>query len=176
MDPADRRAISALMARLADGEREAFTPLFERLWPAVRGFTARVLAHDADADDVAQRAMVSLFARANAYDSARDGLAWALGIAAWECRTLRRRRERRREVPQEAAASVHDEHTPEHALLDAELVAAFTAITGSLDPEDRRALGLEPGEGPASPALRKRKQRALLRLRAVWSRMHGSRA
>ncbi|MBX7083175.1 MAG: sigma-70 family RNA polymerase sigma factor [Nannocystaceae bacterium] len=174
MDPAERRAISTWMARLADGDREAFTPLFERLWPVVRSFTARALGHDADADDVAQRAMVSLFARASAYDTHRDGLAWALGIAAWECRTLRRRQQRRRELPQDAAASVRDDATPEHALLEAELAAAFCAITGSLDAEDRRALGLEPDGGPASPALRKRKQRALLRLRAVWSRMHGT--
>lgn len=180
MDSAERRELSRWMARLADGDREAFTPLFDRLWPLLRAFTTRALRHAADADDVAQRALVSVFARASAYDRDRDALAWALGIAAWECRTLRRARSRRREQP---LAPCHDAPTtgasPEQRLLDDELAAAFAAVVGSLASADRIALGLDDGDGdargPASPAQRKRKQRALLRLRALWSRVHGTR-
>ncbi len=177
MDSAERRELSRWMARLADGDREAFTPLFDRLWPLLRVFTTRALRHAADADDVAQRALVSVFARASAYDRDRDALAWALGIAAWECRTLRRAQSRRREQP---LAPCHDAPTtaasPEQRLLDDELASAFAAVVGSLASADRIALGLDDdARGPASPALRKRKQRALLRLRALWSRVHGTR-
>lgn len=178
MDPAQRRELSTWMARLADGDREAFTPLFDRLWPLLHAFTSRALGHAADADDVAQRALVSVFARASSYDRDRDALAWALGIAAWECRTLRRARDRRREQPFEPAHEPVAAGSPEQRILERELAEAFAAIVGTLAACDRRVLGLDDDDdirGPATPALRKRKQRALLRLRALWSRMHGTR-
>lgn len=40
-------------------------------------------------------AVLKVFSRASEYDPERDALVWALGIAAWECRTIRRKRERR---------------------------------------------------------------------------------
>jgi len=176
MDPAERRAITTMLRRLADGERDAFTPLFDRLWPVVRAFTGRVLGHDADADDVAQRALVSVFARASEYDPRRDGVAWALGIAGWECRTLRRKTQRRREVG-DAIEIEASGPSPEDAVIDAEILRAFDAVAGTLAPDDRAALGIDGERDPdLSPAtLRKRRQRALVRLRHAWSRLHGSR-
>ncbi len=176
MDADERRAISTMMARLADGDRDAFAPLFDRLWPTVRAFAGRVLGHDADADDVAQRALVSVFARASEYDATRDGVAWALGITAWECRTIRRARERRRESgePVELASPAP---SPEDALITADILRAFDDVAGTLAAEDRAALGIDdPNEPEVAPAtLRKRRQRALVRLRHAWSRLHGSR-
>ena len=176
MDACERRALSTLLARLADGDRDAFAPLFDRLWPIVRAFAGRVLGHDADADDVAQRALVSVFARAGEYDSTRDGVAWALGITAWECRTSRRTRERRRESaePIEIAST---SPSPEDAMITADILSAFDVVAGTLAPEDRAALGIDDGDGTSvAPAtLRKRRQRALVRLRHAWSRLHGSR-
>ena len=176
MDACERRAISTIMARLADGDRDAFAPLFDRLWPIVRAFAGRVLGHDADADDVAQRALVSVFARASEYDPVRDGLAWALGITAWECRTARRARERRREssTPVELASP---SPTPEDAMITADILRAFDDVAGTLAPEDRAALGIgDSNDSEVAPAtLRKRRQRALVRLRHAWSRLHGSR-
>jgi RNA polymerase sigma factor (sigma-70 family) len=176
MDACERRAISTIMARLADGDRDAFAPLFDRLWPIVRAFAGRVLGHDADADDVAQRALVSVFARASEYDPVRDGLAWALGITAWECRTARRARERRRES-REPIELASPSPTPEDAMITADILHAFDAVAGTLAPEDRAALGIEDSnESEVAPAtLRKRRQRALVRLRHAWSRLHGSR-
>lgn len=175
MDAHERRAISIMMARLADGDRDAFAPLFDRLWPIVRAFAGRVLGHDADADDVAQRALVSVFARAGEYDAARDGLAWALGITAWECRTNRRARERRRESG-EAVELESPSPSPEDALIGADILRAFDEVAGSLAPDDRAALGIDEANEEVAPAtLRKRRQRALVRLRHAWSRLHGSR-
>jgi DNA-directed RNA polymerase specialized sigma24 family protein len=92
----ERAELRRLMVRLADGDRAAFRPAFALLWPRLRAFAARCVAA-ADAEDVAQAALLRVFSRASEYDAERDALAWALGIAAWECRTLRRRRQRRRE-------------------------------------------------------------------------------
>src|SRR2546425_10904070 len=91
----ERAELRRLMARLADGDRAAFGPAFALLWPRLRAFAARYVAV-ADAEDAAQAALLRVFSRASEYDPERDALAWALGIAAWECRTLRRKRERRR--------------------------------------------------------------------------------
>src|SRR5438045_531364 len=92
-----RQEVHDLMARLADGDRAAFAPLYQLLWPALRAFCRRGMAHDADGDDAAQQALLNLFARADEFDAGRDALTWAFGIAAWECRTLKQRRLRRRE-------------------------------------------------------------------------------
>ncbi|HET6582673.1 MAG TPA: sigma-70 family RNA polymerase sigma factor [Nannocystaceae bacterium] len=175
MDASERRVISTMMARLADGDRDAFAPLFDRLWPLVRAFAGRVLGHDADADDVAQRALVSVFARASEYDPARDGVAWALGIAGWECRTVRRRAQRRRETG-DAVELASAMPSPEDVVITADILGAFDAVAGTLTPDDRAALGLGDDEPDIAPAtLRKRRQRALVRLRHAWSRLHGSR-
>jgi RNA polymerase sigma-70 factor (ECF subfamily) len=99
MSPRERKELSSTMARLADGDRSAFTEVFACLWPELRRFAGALLRDDAEADDVAQRALLSIMARAHEYDPRRDALGWAIGIAAWECRTSRRRLGRRQEQP-----------------------------------------------------------------------------
>src|SRR5580765_3238617 len=96
MEHVPKTDLQGLMERLADGDRSAFHPVFESLWPLVRRFAARHL-HPGDADDAAQEALLRVFRRAAEFDPGRSALAWALGIAAYEIRTARRRRRRRRE-------------------------------------------------------------------------------
>jgi RNA polymerase sigma-70 factor (ECF subfamily) len=160
------------MARLADGDRDAFAFVFGRLWPALRRFSNGALGDAAEADDVAQRALLSIMTRASEYDAGRDALAWAIGIAAWECRTARRRRERRREsaVPPDLIAAAP---SPEDIAIEQDLRRAVEDALGELDERDRVALGWTTATD-ATPAstLRKRRQRALVRLRAAWSRLH----
>lgn len=164
----EREQLSALLAGLADGDRAAFTQVFSRLWPLVRAFAHRVSGGHFDPDEAAQRALLAVFARASEYDRKRDGLAWVLGITRWECRTLRRAMSRRRESPLREEEH-HDPHSLEDALLDAELQSMFAEQLAELSPADREALGLEPTD-PQLPAatLRKRRQRALARLRDNW--------
>jgi RNA polymerase sigma-70 factor (ECF subfamily) len=95
MDPRERRELSRQLACLADGERSVFTSVFARLWPELRRFAGALLRDEAEADDVAQRALLSIMSRAHEFDPERDALSWAIGIAAWECRTSRRRTGRR---------------------------------------------------------------------------------
>jgi RNA polymerase sigma-70 factor (ECF subfamily) len=173
--PLERRELSDCLARLADGDRGAFDAVFRLAYPEVRAFAARHLG-SADADDVAQQALVALFARVDEYDPSRDGLAWALGITAWEVRSQRRRAVRRREggaVPELACAAA----TPEHHAIDAELRASLAALLDALRPHDAEALLASAGLGPrpAVPAatFRKRLERAVTRLRAAWRRCHG---
>jgi DNA-directed RNA polymerase specialized sigma24 family protein len=51
------------MSRLAAGHREAFQPVFDLLWPVLRGFTARLLSDPVDAEDAAQETLRKIFSR-----------------------------------------------------------------------------------------------------------------
>lgn len=161
------------MARLADGDRSAFTEVFARLWPELRRFAGACLRDDAEADDVAQRSLISIMARAHEYDPQRDALGWAIGIAGWECRTSRRRLGRRQEQPLIEPTAA--EPSPEDLAIARDLERAVLEVVGSLPAADCAALGLAAGEAVAPPTARKRRQRALVRVREAWSRIHGGR-
>src|SRR5690606_31373221 len=97
--------LDALMARLADGDRSVLKAVFEALWGPIERLCRSWLGNEADAADAAQEAMHKILERASDYDRARPALPWALAIAGFECRTLARRRQRRRE----GSADVRDD-------------------------------------------------------------------
>lgn len=169
------------MVRLADGERGAFEPLYEALWPVFLRFARRALAGSPDAEDAAQGALMKVFSRACDFDPERDALSWALGIVAYECRTLRKKVQRRREDPAEPevwSARATTEPSPEDTLIARDMEAAAKEVLGGLRSEDAETLRLvaagERPEGVAGPTFRKRVERALSRLRAAWSTKHGT--
>jgi RNA polymerase sigma-70 factor (ECF subfamily) len=175
MERAARRELQALLTRLGAGDRSAFHPVFEIVRPIVERFAARALPSHADAEDVAQEALVKIFARASDFDPEREALPWILSIAAFEIRTAQRRRERRRESPNEDAmcATAEAAPSPEARAIDRDLLAALGEALGAMRPEDAEVIlaSAEVIERPSiAPAtLRKRLQRAMVRLRAVWS-------
>lgn len=175
MTDAQRRLIHDAMVRLAHGDRDAFTVVFDGLWPHVLRFVSRAAAHHPDAEDLAQRTLLKIFARVSDLDTSRDGVAWAFGIAAHEVRTLRRQIQRRREaLDDEVAERTAVDPTPEDAAIRRDLHEALAESLGELSPSDRSVL-LDEGAGASSispTAWRKRRQRALERLRAVWRRRH----
>ncbi len=167
--------IDALMARLAEGDRSAFTPVFELLWPPTLRLCASLLRNDADAADAAQQAMEKILVRASDYDPSRPALPWALAIATWECRTILRKRSRRKEVPEENAPQpVARGSDEDHA--QRELVRAALDVMGTLSETDREVLVSTFWEEAASVSgatLRKRRERALGRLRDAFRRLYG---
>ena len=176
MEGGERAELRRLMARLADGDRAAFRPAFSLLWPRLRAFAARCVPA-ADAEDAAQAALLRVFSRASEYDVERDALAWALGIAAWECRTLCRKRERRREDQVPPPDRADPGESPEEALIARDLSDAAEAVLGTLRPIDRETIAAAAaGSGkPRGATFRKRLSRALARLRVAWRERHGSR-
>jgi RNA polymerase sigma-70 factor (ECF subfamily) len=175
-----RLALQHGLRRLADGDRAAFRPVFDLAWPEVQKVAARMMRTAADADDAAQTALCKLFERASEFDPARDALAWIVGIASYECLTLRKKAARRREAAgaHDALGAIPDDaRDPEAQAIAAELEAVALSVLGTLDPRDRdtlRAAILGDASAPAvAPAtFRKRVERALVRLRAAW-RDHG---
>lgn len=178
MDPARRKAISDALARLADGDRSAFGALMTELWPVVLAFAKRTLREVADAEDVAQEVFIKVSSRIADYDRSRDGLTWVYAIAAFEIRTNLRRLQRRREVPPliEDGEPADPMPSPVDELIDHEILAALTDVLGQLTDADRALLGIgEPGadELVAGATIRKRRQRALTKLRTVWGKLYG---
>jgi len=168
--------LQGLMVRLADGDRSAFPPVYERLWPLLLRVTRRHLP-EGDAEDAAQEALLRIFRRASEFDPRRSALAWALGIARWEMRTARKRRQRRREDPLTPAASERPAPAgAEDPLVEHDLVRTMEEAMGRLSPEDLETLRLfRNGERAAVAAatFRKRVERAMARLRAAWRVKHG---
>lgn len=125
-----------------------------------------------DADDATQEALAKLFAAASAYDATRDALAWALTLATWECRTIRRRRQRARVAPLDDALLASGSPGPDTELDNAELTAALEHAVASLRPDDRHVLDEVMADTRGDAAFRKRKQRMIDRLRDLVRRTY----
>lgn len=167
--------LDVLMARLADGDRAAFTPVFRALWPSIFKLCVGMLRNEADAKDAAQEAMEKILSRAPDCDRARPALPWALAIGAWECRTLARQKSRRGEVGEQPEGT---ESSPsfEAAVIEEDLARAAVAAMGRLSEADKEALLATFWDEAASvhgPTLRKRRERALERLRSTFRRTYG---
>ncbi len=176
--PAPADALSLALARLATGDRRAFDEVFSLAWPTVHRFCKRALGDGDEADDASQVALETVFREASDYDARRPALPWVLAIASWECASARRRAARRPHVTLDTASAVTGPETPEQLLSEARLLATLDDTLAQLPPSDREALRAAFSDelhqrGPLDPAARKRKQRALGRLQALWRSLHG---
>jgi len=175
MTSAERRAIHDAMVRFGDGDRAAFRDVFDGLWPILLGLAMRSLPSHADAEDAAQRAILKVFDRIVDLDRSRDGVSWAMTITAFEVLTLRRQRHRRREddLPGEVEVADHQPLAIDQ-ILDDELRDSLRATIDEMSELDREALSaLLLGRTPVGEAARKRRFRAMERLRSLWRKAHG---
>jgi RNA polymerase sigma-70 factor (ECF subfamily) len=178
MEPSRRKAIHDAMVRLSDGDRSAMDLLVDELWPVILSFAERALRHEQDAEDVAQEVFLRICSRISDFDRNRDGLSWAFGIASYEVMTHRRRQSRRRETLDDAELRSRADPvgSQEEAAIGQELAEALRQAVGSLSEEDRSDLGfvgVPVSIDPPSATLRKRRQRALDRLRTIWRKLYG---
>lgn len=175
MDAAERARINEAMIDLAHGDRSAFTTVFEGLWPALSAFVRRASLDHFDAEDAAQQALLKVFARISDFDVRRDGVSWAFGIAAFEVRTIRANARRRKDGTGLDGLEDVRAHgpSPEQRMLGDELERAWLETLGELSDADRETLLPSGGTAAIIPATaRKRRQRALQRLRGLWRRRH----
>lgn len=173
MEVAKRQCLQEGLSALARGDRDAFTPVFDILWPIYRRFGRKYLS-EVDADDAAQEALLKLFSRADEFDPSRDAAAFAIGVAYHEIRTWRRKRWRRREdsvEPEKVSGLSSEPPGAEEALVLREVDEMIEWGLSHLSPDDRETLTLYAhGERAATaspPTFRKRVQRAVGRMRAV---------
>ena len=177
LDVAARQDLNRLMRRLADGDRAAFQPVFTALWPRVVRWCAQVLGHlsnEHDAEDVAQQAMLKLFRQAHHFEKEGDVLSWALTLALWECRSHKRTLLRRTKILRKdnivSEGEAQPVLSPEQIVLNHELHALLEEWVGALSQSDQEVLRLfqNETEAPFSTSMRKRKERAIARLKSLW--------
>lgn len=171
----DRQELNDVARRAAQGERACVRRVCELLWPVVQRFAAGALADDALGADVAQRTLVRLCEQLPEYQPDKDALAWALEVAKWECRTERTRARRARLSGLDAAGGVAAAQPAADDTLSQQQLAqgVAQAMTG-LSAADQLELERLLADAPSGDAAgRKRRQRALERLRAVWRSLHG---
>jgi len=161
------------MRRLAEGDRSVFDAVFQTLWPLSRAFCTRFLGDATDGDDAAQEALLKMFARAHTYNAEKDPVTWALTLAAYECRTVRKRRSRRREVPETEQVVTRDDLA---TLLDMQRMVQELAL--ALPAEDLEAIRAAAGIGNnpevSASTFRKRLQRARKRARTFLRSRYGT--
>ena len=171
-----REELNAKMACLADGDRSSFDFVYEISWPLVHRFALKTIGAVADAEDVAQHALLKVFSRAPEFRQGSEALPWMLGITAYECKTHFQKVRRRREDIQGEEILNQQSHpslTAEEQLYKNAVERAVRDILGELRPQDQEVVLASIGESerPELPpaTYRKRLSRALARLREKWS-------
>lgn len=151
-ESAPTAADAALVAAYAAGDKRAARQLVDRHLPRVLGFARRMLNDTAEAEDVAQEAMLRLWRIAPEW---REGEArvstWLYRVTANLCtdRLRRRRAMTGTELPEAA-----DERPGVLAgLIAADRVAALEAALSSLPERQRQAVVLRHLEGLSNPEI-----------------------
>jgi RNA polymerase sigma-70 factor (ECF subfamily) len=92
-------------------------------------------------------------------------------------RTIRKRHLRSRSTSIDADQQISPAHDPESAAATRELVEAAQEALGGLSEDDRATLAAtldeEAPAGVSGAAFRKRRERALTRLKEAWRHIHG---
>lgn len=177
MDADARKRVNALMIRLADGDRSVFDEVCAALWGVVTAFCGKVLPN-ADAEDATQQALLKVFSRASTFDRAGDAFTWAVTIASWEVRTIRKQMTRAKTISVDGHDAADPAESAEAIVSREELVAAARQVLGTLSESDQQTLVASfNDENPTSisgATFRKRRERALARLREAWRKVYGS--
>jgi RNA polymerase sigma-70 factor (ECF subfamily) len=109
-DAPSRLDDATLLARIAAGDRSAFTALYDRHAPRMYGLALRMLRLPADAEDVLQQTWLQVWKQATQYEAARGAVAgWLMVRLRSRSLDLLRRQRARKEAPAGEAV----EHAPD---------------------------------------------------------------
>jgi RNA polymerase sigma-70 factor (ECF subfamily) len=179
-DPVDA-SDEDLLARVAAGDRAAFALFFERYAAKVKSYLVRLGARGAQAEDLAQDAMVAVWRRAASFDGAKaKASTWMFVIArnAWIDRLRREKVELAYRGYVEAPEASSDE-APDEAAVRVQTEEQMRAALGLLSEEQRQVVQLafyedsphsEIAERLDLPlgTVKSRLRLALIKLRAHW--------
>lgn len=145
----------ALLVLYANGDAMAARALTQRLLPVVLGYATRLLGNRAEAEDVAQDAMIRLWRIAPDW---RQGEAkvtsWLYRVVTNLCTDrLRAGRRRRAEALDDVPEPVDGAVDAEGAMIAADRMAALQAALGVLPERQRQAVVLRHIEGLTNPEI-----------------------
>lgn len=141
-------AETALEARAARGDVEAYERLVRRYYARCRRFAARMLRDDADAEDAVQDAFMRAYVALSRYDHRRPFRAWLFQILVNRCRTLALQRARRARRFTLDAAAIDRAPAPDALAHDAGATeVAVRRAVEALEPLLREAFLLKYVEG-----------------------------
>jgi RNA polymerase sigma-70 factor, ECF subfamily len=142
----------ALIHRIASGDGEALTRLFDLHSSVALGLLVRILGDRAEAEEVLQEVFLQVWTQADRYDSARSTpRGWLLMLARSRALDRLRRRDARRrreeESAEEGARLAPMDHEGTGRLEAAERQSRVSSALGVLSPEQRRCIELAFYEG-----------------------------
>lgn len=132
-----------ILAVARAGDRAAFAELFRRWSGRIRAFLARGGLGAAEAEDLAQEVMVTLWRRAGTFDPARAGAAtWIFTIVRNRRIDLARRMRRPEPDPSDPLFAPDPEPSAEAGMAGAVRDARVRTAMGTLGPEQRQVVEL----------------------------------
>ena len=135
------------MAAVAhDRDKQSFGELFDHFGPRVKSYLRRLGASDAQAEDLMQEVMLTVWRRAAQFDSGKAAVStWVFTIARNK-RIDALRREKRPEVdmgdPATVPDQVDDEPTPDDQVGAGELAQILRRAVDGLPPEQAEVLNM----------------------------------
>ena len=145
----------ALLVLYANGDADAARLLTHRLVPRALGYAARLLGDRAEAEDVAQEAMLRLWRIAPDWRPGEAQVAsWLFRVVTNLCTDRMRARKRRRaEALDEVSEPEDDRPGVVSGLMESERMAALHAALDTLPERQRQAVVLRHIEGLANPEI-----------------------
>ncbi len=133
-----------LVARVLDGDQQAFAELVELYQQAVYNLAYRMLGNVDEAEDATQETFLRAYQHLRRYDLTRPFKTWLLSIASNYCiDCIRKRRLTWLSIDEPLPphpALTSSETAPEHAAMDSERAAAIQSLLNDLAPDYRAAV------------------------------------
>ena len=162
MEPTPSPDDANLLRRIASGDGDALTRLFDQHSPVVLGLLVRMLGGRAEAEEVLQEVFLQVWMQADRYEESRSSpRGWILMLARSRALDRLRRRTSQQRREEEAAGAVAVRPVGTARIEAAEQKSRVGAALGLLSPEQRHCIELAFFEGLTHTQIAERLQAPL---------------